>query len=246
MPISDNIKKLRTSHKLSQIDFGKIAGVTDKAVSSWENGEKTPRMGAIQKLADYFGISKSEIIEDPKPTNTNNDNKKQKSEVSAQEFKLLNKYRILDDHGKRMVDFVLDEEYSRCIAVPDEEEQPQPTISIRCSTYKVSAGRGFELGNSDDWEEIEIPDSPEAQKADFAIEIKGDSMEPVYFDGDIILVKEQGDIDEGQIGVFILNGDGYIKKRGKRCLISLNDNYDDIEICEYDDFRCAGKVIGRV
>lgn len=64
MPIADNIKKLRTSHKLSQAEFGKIAGVSDKAVSTWEKGEKTPRMGAIQKLADHFGISKSDIIED--------------------------------------------------------------------------------------------------------------------------------------------------------------------------------------
>lgn len=64
MSIAENIKALRTEHKLSQIEFGKIAGVTDKAVSSWENGEKIPRMGAIQKLADHFGISKSDIIED--------------------------------------------------------------------------------------------------------------------------------------------------------------------------------------
>ena len=119
-------------------------------------------------------------------------------------------------------------------------------ISIRCSTYKVSAGRGFGLGSGDDWEEIEIPDTPKARRADFAIEIKGDSMEPLFSDGDIILVKEQGDVDEGEIGVFVLNGDGYIKKKGNRCLISLNDKYDDIEIGEYDDFRCSGKVIGRV
>ncbi|MEZ3439486.1 MAG: XRE family transcriptional regulator [Oscillospiraceae bacterium] len=64
MSLADNIKELRTSHKLSQAEFGKIAGVSDKAVSTWENGEKTPRMGAIQKLADHFGISKSDIIED--------------------------------------------------------------------------------------------------------------------------------------------------------------------------------------
>lgn len=71
MPISDNIKELRASYKLSQAELGKIAGVTDKAVSTWESGEKIPRMGAIQKIADYFGISKSDIIED-KPRETSN------------------------------------------------------------------------------------------------------------------------------------------------------------------------------
>lgn len=63
MSISKNIKTLREEHNLSQKEFGKIAGVSDKAVSTWENGTKIPRMGAIQKLSDYFGISKSAIIE---------------------------------------------------------------------------------------------------------------------------------------------------------------------------------------
>lgn len=63
MSISKNIKKLRLEHNLSQKEFAKIAGVSDKAVSTWENGTKEPRMGTIQKIAD-FGIKKSDIIED--------------------------------------------------------------------------------------------------------------------------------------------------------------------------------------
>ena len=38
--------------------------MTDKTVSTWENGTREPRMGAIQKLADHFGINKSNIIEE--------------------------------------------------------------------------------------------------------------------------------------------------------------------------------------
>lgn len=64
MSIGDNIKKLRTTHGLDQMEFGKIAGVSDKAVSSWENNNSVPRMGAIEKIATYFHIKKSEIIED--------------------------------------------------------------------------------------------------------------------------------------------------------------------------------------
>ncbi len=64
MSIAENIKRLRLSHGLSQAEFGAIAGVTDKAVSTWETGAKDPRMGAIQKLADHFHLSKSDIIED--------------------------------------------------------------------------------------------------------------------------------------------------------------------------------------
>lgn len=49
---------------MNQSELAQIAGVTDKAVSTWENDLKIPRMGAIQKIADYFHISKSAIIED--------------------------------------------------------------------------------------------------------------------------------------------------------------------------------------
>lgn len=64
MGISENIKLLREQYGLSQKELGQIAGVSDKAVSTWEQGMKEPRMGAIQKIADHFGIQKSNIIED--------------------------------------------------------------------------------------------------------------------------------------------------------------------------------------
>ena len=63
LSIGHNIKNLRLQHNLSQKEFAAIAGVSDKAVSTWENGTKTPRMGAIQKIADHFGLLKSAIIE---------------------------------------------------------------------------------------------------------------------------------------------------------------------------------------
>lgn len=63
MKISKTIRKLRLSHNMTQAEFGKIAGVSDKAVSTWENGTAEPRMGSIQRIADHFGILKSEIIE---------------------------------------------------------------------------------------------------------------------------------------------------------------------------------------
>lgn len=54
--ISKNIKILRERYNLSQKELAVIAGVSDKAVSSWERGTKEPRMGAIQKLAEHFNL----------------------------------------------------------------------------------------------------------------------------------------------------------------------------------------------
>ena len=67
MSIAENIKRIRLEHGLSQAEFGKIAGVSDKAVSTWELGTKTPRMGAVEKIANYFGITKSAIVDDVQP-----------------------------------------------------------------------------------------------------------------------------------------------------------------------------------
>ena len=64
MSIAKNIKKLREDHNMSQKEFGKVADASDKAVSSWERGERIPRMGTIEKIANHFGIQKSDIIED--------------------------------------------------------------------------------------------------------------------------------------------------------------------------------------
>lgn len=64
MSIGSNIKLLRESHGLTQAQLGQIAGVTDKAVSTWESDAKVPRMGAVQKIADYFRVSKSAILDD--------------------------------------------------------------------------------------------------------------------------------------------------------------------------------------
>ncbi|MED5019300.1 helix-turn-helix transcriptional regulator [Paenibacillus chibensis] len=58
------MKKLREKFDLTQQDLADIAGVTNKAVSAWETGQKEPRMGAIEKIAQHFGIKKSNLIED--------------------------------------------------------------------------------------------------------------------------------------------------------------------------------------
>lgn len=64
MGTRENIVLLRKHFGVTQEELAKIAGVTRGAVSQWEGGFSEPRMGAIQKMADHFAISKSNIIED--------------------------------------------------------------------------------------------------------------------------------------------------------------------------------------
>ena len=64
MTIGENIRRVRTRHDLTQEEFGKVAGVSGMAVSQWENDRAVPRMGAVQAIADHFGISMGDIIDD--------------------------------------------------------------------------------------------------------------------------------------------------------------------------------------
>ncbi len=116
------------------------------------------------------------------------------------------------------------------------------------SIYKVSAGIGYKLDDGDQWDTIDVPNTSEANKADFALTISGNSMEPIFYNGDIVLVKKQPSVEQGQVGIFIIENSGYIKKYGGDRLISLNEEFDDIMFSDYDpdDIRCVGLVIGRV
>ena len=119
MGISENIKILREKYNLSQKEFGIIAGVSDKAVSTWEQGLKEPRMGAIQKIADHFGIRKSDIIEDhglETPFSP-------AIALTQQEETHIKKYRQLDADGKEEIDDLLDVKLAKLQRSAEKEEE---------------------------------------------------------------------------------------------------------------------------
>ena len=64
MGIAHNIKAIRSRFGLTQKELADVAGVTENAVSKWENGYSEPRMGAIERIAACYGLKKSNIIED--------------------------------------------------------------------------------------------------------------------------------------------------------------------------------------
>lgn len=64
MEISRKIYLLRTENKLTQSEFAKIAGATDKAVSSWENGTRSPKLKYTKPICEYFGIDLNAFIDE--------------------------------------------------------------------------------------------------------------------------------------------------------------------------------------
>ena len=119
------------------------------------------------------------------------------------------------------------------------------TVFIEYYSLPASAGTGVYLDNCDK-EMIEVEESSETSEANFALKVSGNSMEPRFHDGDLVLIKSQPSVELGDIGIFIINDEGFIKKFGGDKLISLNPEYDDIDLHEYDDIYCRGKVIGVI
>lgn len=109
----------------------------------------------------------------------------------------------------------------------------------------VSAGTGQFIGDSQK-EQVTLPVDYEA---DFVVPVYGDSMEPDYHDGDYIFVKLSVDLSDGDIGVFELYGDTYVKQLviedDHAYLHSLNKKYKDMLVDADSDFRIIGKVVGR-
>lgn len=113
---------------------------------------------------------------------------------------------------------------------------------LRLYDMPVSAGLGNYLDGGG-YEMIEV-ESTVPSLADYALRVSGESMTPRFVDRQIIFVHEQPALAEGEIGVFCLNNDAYLKKLGKGCLISLNPDYAPIPIREQDSLSVFGKVVG--
>ena len=109
----------------------------------------------------------------------------------------------------------------------------------------VSAGTG-QLLDGDNYEMvecgIEVPDG-----ANFGVRVAGDSMEPAYHNGQTIWVRQQRSLMSGEIGIFLYDGDAYLKKlvadNGQVRLHSLNPVYHDIIISPALPLRVLGKVL---
>ena len=118
--------------------------------------------------------------------------------------------------------------------------------SIGLYDMPVSAGVGEFLADSNRVEDIIIPDDPRTAEADYALRINGDSMEPKYHSGDVILIQTTDTVEEGELGIFVLDGSGYFKRYGGDHLISLNPKYPPIPLKDFEDVACCGRVVGKL
>ena len=109
----------------------------------------------------------------------------------------------------------------------------------------ASAGTGQFL-DSDSYEMVEVPDDV-PDSATFGIHVCGDSMEPTLEDGQEIWVQMQPTLESGDIGVFYLDGNAFVKEYRRTdkgvFLVSHNEKYEPIPITDYVESRIYGKVV---
>jgi len=213
-----------------QKELAEYIGIKPASISDW-NKSKDVKFQNVVKASEFLNLSLNYLA-----YGTENE------QLSRLEKELLKTFSQLSINNKKMALGLM-----RSIYETQTEIESRAKIkyhSIKHSLYKVSAGIGYDL-DDDSWETIKVIDTPESRKADFAVTVDGDSMLPKYKDGDIVLVRVQQDIDIGQVGIFIKEGKGYLKEKGKDRLISLNPDYPDILPSEYDEIKCCGLVIGK-
>mgnify|MGYP003295536412 FL=1 len=257
----ERIKQIKNEKKITNDELSRLSGIPlgtlSKLLAGLSDSVKLSNMIAI---CDALDCSLDYIVSGI-PENTNN------FTLDGNEIRLIEEYRRLDNHGKELLMLVAGKERERVSRV---EYSPAPAarresaiitapitrryrdsgafgakFEIDLYDLPVSAGTGEYL-DSANAEKISINRTPATEGADYALRISGNSMEPKYHNGDILLVETADSVEVGELGIFILDGDGYFKIYGGDCLISLNPDYGKIMLKDFSEVACIGKVRGKL
>lgn len=218
----DNLFSLLKDKKITAKTMSEATGISSGNISDWKKGRSYPSAPKLVDIAEYLECSVDYLLgrtDDPvlhKPKKENTP-----SPVPIKNIKTSS-------------------------SQPDEEAETQQVIARQYFDMPASAGTGEWLGDGSSYSIINVPLTDESRRADFIIRVAGDSMDPIFCDGDKLLILKTQTLDVGDIGVFVLNGESYVKKLGNSKLISINPAYSDIPYDKNDTISVTGKVIGKV
>lgn len=277
--ISINLQRLLSESGMKQSHVATILNIPTSSFNEYVKGKSLPKAGNIQKIADFFGLKKSDI--DPRFSSENTsailkqisalanqlEPERQKTlldycrhqiaeqqaqtKANAEPSKSSKKKSPAYQYQEIVDKFIADEMASQDIIYLDHVRNAQDLYHAIGRHYEnvvlygeVSAGTGIWVGQERQ-ETIQYP-SP-VPEHDLALKVNGNSMEPLFYDGDLVFVKKTKTIHHGQIIVVIVNNEAYVKKlyrKNKKIrLISLNPDYDDIILKKDDNIEIIGTVI---
>lgn len=218
MELGDYISQYRKEAGLTIDELASLSGVPKGTINKIIAGTtKSPTLETVRSIATALGKSINDFME-----SSNKDG------LSSSERAHIQKYRLLDTYGQEAVDGVLDVEWRRCQAYQDTKTEATVNHSEPELVYFIvpgfllpmSAGTG-EPADSEYPENYRLIKEP-PKGTSFIARVHGRSMEPTYFDQQLVFVHATKDIPVGKVGVFWMDGQEWIKERGDGVLISHN------------------------
>ena len=233
--IAENITHFRKQRGITQKELAKEVGITASTMTDYMKLRSAPSFGVIQKLADYFGVKKSDI-----DTTFKEESSSLPDAADLLTQQITDKVVQLTPPNKRIV-LRTSEELLEAQKGEGNEERFEYHVF-----EKLSAGTGYGYTEDRNYDTVYF-DKDIAH--DLASWVYGDSMEPKFVDGSVALIKDTGWDYDGAIYAVDWDGQTYIKKvyrepDGLR-LVSLNPKYKD-RFAPYDeDPRIIGKIVGN-
>lgn len=228
--IAKNIRKFLNDSNMSQKKLAELINIKPSTLSDYLNLRSNPSHGVIQRIADVFEVGKSDI-----DTTYKDDN-----DITSIYNKLTppRQENVLNYANEQ-----LEEQNSKGDNVVDINSYKQEKTPVNVNGC-VSADVGERLHDETLFTEMVKGPIP---THDLALKVNGDSMEPMFKDGEIIFVEKTHNIKNGQIGIFIIEEEAYVKKvfveDDRLTLVSLNKDYDDLHFYRNESVRLIGKVI---
>lgn len=241
---------------LTKTSLSQKSEIPYTTIDAWyKKGYEGLKLTTLRKLARYFNTTLDywfiDEITDP------NYGKTSGFKVDYDEMEHIKKYRSLDNSGRERIDYELARELERVTQIRemetsshDKDERiidleerlvPRRIFSYHGKIAAAGTSYGFDDITSGT---IEVPLDKADESADYTIGVSGDSMEPTYYDGDIVYVQKATHLDVGDVGIFQKDNCIYIKEVGENGLLSHNENYKPMT--NGGDVICLGKVLGRV
>ena len=247
--IAENITYYRKQRGITQKELAKEVGITPSTMTDYMKLRSAPSFGVIQKLADFFGIKKSDIDTTFKEEKSTFPSSIPLPNFDPRQAILLSNYSKLNDTRKNKLlatsETLLAEEQGKVIDISEKRAEHDARKRISLSVPgKVSAGTGYwQEDDHDTMVDFYADDIPDEKDYDTVAVVVGHSMVPKIKNGDFLFIKLKNQVDLNKIGIFQVDGENYVKKLKNDCLESLNKDYDNIPITADTDFRTIGEVV---
>ena len=234
MQYGELIRRRRTALGMNQADLAARTGVSRNTVAGWETNHSRPDLNTLPALCAALKISLNTFFGTERKR-------------TAEETRVLEIFFSLEAGDRESILWQMEALRDRR-AEMREREKPIPlpkTVTLFINDLGAAAGFGAALGEAQGEKMVLLADR-ETERADEVITVCGRSMEPTFYDGDRVLVQHTKELREGEIGIFLVDNEGYIKEYRKDGLHSHNPEYRTMTFHEDQSVRCLGRVIGKL